>query len=844
MYNKLVYMQKINKVSILMIFFLIIVLMSIFTKAYAQTCTGTSDTSCTYNYAQCNSYPGVKYYINGCEGQPGCTTQVDNTGNAGPCTVQTLSAAGRSCVNFLNNACGACVPNDTYCTGTYLGDEVGTLDPVFSGCDVAYRSGNLACGSLDMKACESGCAQACTTGQTNCTNNCTNTLGYNHCGTVTGTNTCYHNQPQTCNLSPFSVACSQFYNNCDGAAGYTCGGSVCEKTMGGRITDANTGAGIANVAVGLNGTAGSGLDYTDANGNWSIGGLNYQGSFTFSPNNNPGAYGGTPCNQGYLCGTSNPANRTGTVGGSGDCGTSCNFTFTPGEIGGHVYIDYNHNGAKDGGDTGIANVTVSAGGKTDTTDANGYFQINYLNSGTYTVTVTVPTGYGSVTTSKSVTIGPNNLNVALYITPLYKITGNVFNDTNLDLSYEAGTDSAYTTQSSIKITGPVNKTVSTSTGDYDSGQVLTAGTYTVSYNTGTTPLPLGYRFTTPSSWTVTLGDPTGTQTGYMCDKGASPDAGCTNPQNGSIANLNIGVTNENDWSQNICADGRYNEGYSQLVPDTASCGGTSAPYAIIQDAALCPSNPGVLFSGSTDPNYGAGSGASTTGMVVGNSLFPESYNSRIPNTVATSYSFVTTTLQNLSTSATSLTSICPSLTNCVLSEDTPGGVYTTTAADGPVTISVNNADGTTKLGQTNYTFAIGGNLTLASNITLQDGYTAVFTSGGDIHVASSVGETDWTSLTPDLEGLFSADKSFILDAANPLGQQCLANGQPKEKKLNIKGSVAVNAANGGGTIQNNREGCLQDLSCPAITFSVDPLQLLHAPGTLKPPYTYWQELNP
>src|SRR6185312_10984272 len=116
---------------------------------------------------------------------------------------------------------------------------------------------------------------------------------------------------------------------------------------------------------------------------------------------------------------------------------------------------------------------------------------------------------------------------------------------------------------------------------------------------------------------------------------------------------------------------------------------------------ICPNIPGILFSGKLDPQYGQGTGASTSNSVVGNSLFPEFFNYRIPKTSGSSYSFVKTTTNNLLTPAVSLTSICPNLTTCTLSELTPGGVYTTTAADGPVSISVSNIDRSSSLGQKN-----------------------------------------------------------------------------------------------------------------------------------------------
>lgn len=512
-------------------------------------------------------------------------------------------------------------------------------------------------------------------------------------------------------------------------------------------------------------------------------------------------------------------------------------------ISGTVYMDYDHDGSGGTADVGTSGIPVSLGGISTTTNSNGFYSFSNLAPGTYSVSITIPSGDTAVgKTSQSVTVGPNNI-TNFYITPLYTISGTIFNDINLNTKYDTTTETAFTNGSQLTISGPVNTTATASNGVYSTAQNLLSGTYTVSYNTTATPLPSGYRLTTPTSWQVVVGNPASNQSGYMCSTGASPDATCTNPNSGSIANLNFGLTNESAWGQGVCTDIRVDTGYSQQIPSTASCGNTSGPYAIMNNNT-CTTNPGVLFSGSTNPNYGQGTGASTSNYQVGNFLFPETYNDRIPNTSDTSYSFVTTTLQNVATPPTPLKDICPDLTNCVLSEATPGGVYTTSPSDGPVSISVSNTDGTYQLGAANYTFVIGNTLTFTSNLMTQTGYSTTFSAAGDIHVAGSIGETNWQSLSPDLEGFFSTDSNFDIDSANPVGQQCLANGQPNEKKLNILGSVITNAAGKGGSIVNSREGCAQDLSCPTYTITSSPTMILHVSGALKPPYTLWQEQNP
>lgn len=534
------------------------------------------------------------------------------------------------------------------------------------------------------------------------------------------------------------------------------------------------------------------------------------------------------------------------------------------QVTGHVYTDFNHNRTQDTGEPNYtaSSLTVSDGIDTVATDGTGAFTFpRDLVSGSYTITLqTIPVGYQGTVTSQGVTVGPD-ASAALAVTPLYQISGTIYTDVDLSHCYNpaahgctyngvaipAGADSLFTQNSHLVLTGPTNTTVSTTTGVYSTPQSLLSGTYTMTYDTATTPLPTGYRFVGPSSWIVTLGDPTSAP---RCAVGAIPDATCGNPNNGSVSHLDFGLSNETAWPQPLCGDARFDGGYAEQIPSTANCNGTAAPYAVTTNN-LC-SNPGVLFSGTTDPSYGSGLGASTSNRVVGNSLFPELYTYHLPNTSDTSYSFITTTLNNLTATPTPLTSICPNLSNCVLSETTPGGVYTTQASDGPVSLSVSNSDGSYKLGAADYVFNIGGDLSFTSNVILQSGYSASFTSGGNIHVtgvtalgnAGEVGETDWTSMNPDLEGFFTANGNFSIDRVDSAAPVCNNDGSPIDKKLNVVGSVITNAGSAGGSLVNNREGCAEDLSCPAVTFTNSPIQILHASAVLRPGNTFWQELNP
>ena len=829
------------------------------TQTFAQQCTGSSSSACgTQQLASCpidtslNNQPNAPYYY--CQyswgsslagytcnaAYPGgaytceaCVPTPQSCALGGTCITYTVTSGGRA---FTRTSCTLCAPQTD--TPTAPG-----------GCPQGS-------GGYNYNACTSGCTTLCTSGAVNCGACTGGSQPTNTCGYTTGSQTCQHNSPQTCTNSPFGQPCSPSnYNNC--STNYTCPSGAgyqqpCVTNINVHVFSDYNHNGIqdsgepnlAGVSV-LDG--GGNTNTTDSNGNTTFTGKTSGSSYKLTAN--------APA--GYQSSSTDPYTLNLT---SSNGNTTVNFAMAPlFTISGHVYVDYGHDGTQNGTDPSyqVAGLNVSDGTTTAQTDANGNFTFSGMLSGTYTITLqTIPAGYQGVTTSTQVAVGPS-ATTAVGITPLYQISGNIFNDVDQSHCYNPstsgctyqgytnppGSDTLFTNGSHLKITGTTTGTISTtanaSNGVYTTTQTLPSGTYTVSYDTGTTPLPLGYRFVGPSSWQVTLGDPAGSPT---CSPGASPDGKCGNPNNGSVYNLNFGVTNENVWQQPICSDARFNSGYSQPIPSTASCGGTSAPYAIM----ACPSSntTGILFSGNTNPNYGQGTGASTSNYQVGNFSFPESYNYQIPNTSATSYSFVNTSLNTYTGPTTPLKNICPSLTNCVLSEATAGGVYTTTSGDGPVSLSISNVDGTFQLGKANYVFLIGGNLTFTTNLITQNGYSTTFISGGDIHVAGNVGESSWTSTTPDLEGFFSANNNFDIDTAYPAGQQCQANGQPLEKKLNIVGSVITNSGGTGGTIVNNRDGCLQDLSCPALTVTSNPIMILNASGVLKPPYTFWQEQNP
>ena len=113
-------------------------------------------------------------------------------------------------------------------------------------------------------------------------------------------------------------------------------------------------------------------------------------------------------------------------------------TPVPGTINGTAFDDLDGNGARDPGEPGIGNITVSLLNATNTviatttTAADGSYQFTSVVPGTYTVRETDPTGYISTTTNTApITLPPAGTSIANFgDQQLGSVSGTVFNDPN------------------------------------------------------------------------------------------------------------------------------------------------------------------------------------------------------------------------------------------------------------------------------------------------------------------------------------------------------------------------------------------------------------------------------
>ena len=779
-----------------------------------------------------------------------------------------------------------------------------TPTPVPSGTSPCYNAGGTCCSTISPTSFNS-CSKNKTYSSLSCNDptgiyqcyipntptpipppQCNTGVQCGSCGGAPG-NTCYNGNGNqgctytqytgggTCTQVSFNQTCT--INNCNAGQGYTCNAGTCQTNITVHAytdynhTASNNGGGKSGVNVNNNGN----WQTTDSNGNIIYGGLGI-GNYTISEN--------VPANFQATNATSQGVTLTNNVGNA-----TVNFYLTPLYfISGTVYYDANHDLKYDTGDSTYGSGTITiTGGPTKVSpiavNANGTWTTpTNLESGNYTVTYSsssLPSGY-SMTTSNVwyVTVGnpagspacstgglsldascggTNNgsiLNLNFGINYPYQISGYVYNDVNKNYIYDNPPDQPMASQT-ISVTGPTNTTISTdNTGYYTTGQILLPGKYTV---TDTTPLPSGYTYQILNTFIVTVGyNP-------ACSTGGNPDATCGNPNGGSLNNLNFILSDEIAHGGGICTDQRFDNGFNNPLPASPGSGTTCGTYYINgvsynlynYYAEMCTNNNNqpIAYSGATNPFYGtAGGQASSTNLQVGNSTYPKLYSPIQPGVIQTSYEYLIGVAASsgidLTIPARQLSNFC-SLSSCNLPANLPDNIY---VANSDVTLNAY----TFPLDK-NYVFLIKGNLTINGNILIPTGSDAAFAVTGNIYVNPTVGESSMTSSAANIEGLYTTDQSFIInrDTTSPT---CNTDGSPVDLRLNIVGSIVVNAANTGGTFQNNRDFCIDDLTCPIFTTGDEDgnpggarpgagnglTYILNAPQFIMHKNYFFQEVNP
>lgn len=125
----------------------------------------------------------------------------------------------------------------------------------------------------------------------------------------------------------------------------------------------------------------------------------------------------------------------------------------------------------------------------------------------------------------------------------------------------------------------------------------------------------------------------------------------------------------------------------------------------------------------------------------------------------------------------------------------------------------------------------------------------IIAAKGDITIGEEVGTATLTSTATQLDGYFTAQGSIIIESKTPnITDQCTASAVD-DLRLNVGGALVANSlkpfsSTGTGSIQNNRNLCLNNLLYPSLYISSRPDFLTQLTDFYKISYTKWSEVNP
>lgn len=294
-------------------------------------------------------------------------------------------------------------------------------------------------------------------------------------------------------------------------------------------------------------------------------------------------------------------------------------------ISGQVFLDTNRNGSKDIGENFytagvnllLAKITSSTTTNTLTNGTNyDYIFTNNL-PGSYYVNITLPPGYVNTTpVRQSANITNANRTINFGITPLYTITGNVFNDMNKSrikdiISINNPVMEPNITSGIAISRSPASGTlaVNSAAGTYSITNLL-AGTYTVSY---TSALPGGFFMIAPLN-----GPPPQLRltVGPTCPINISLSFGAS-CNNGNIVNANFAISDSIPWMQSYGLNVRIDEGFEDKIPVSP----LYPPYASVADGSSdvvtpTPTSAPVLVASGTFAATSA-TGKTATGLTSG-----------------------------------------------------------------------------------------------------------------------------------------------------------------------------------------------------------------------------------
>ncbi|MBD1889535.1 SdrD B-like domain-containing protein [Coleofasciculus sp. FACHB-SPT9] len=322
--------------------------------------------------------------------------------------------------------------------------------------------------------------------------------------TVTATNPAGFNITTGSNQVPVNLAAGQTVNNVDFGYSQPSGGTIGDRVFNDLDSDGTQDPnepGMSGVTVTLKDANGNVIATatTDANGNYSFTNLP-AGSYTVDATDPAG----------FTLTTGNDPFSVNLAAGQTVNNVDFGYRQPGGKIGDLVFNDTNGNGTQDPGEPGLAGVTVTltgpSGTLTTTTDANGNYNFSNLPAGSYSITVTDPTGF-TLTTSNE----PFNVNLAQGQTISnvdfgFRQTGSigdlVFNDTNGNGIQDPGEPGLANITVTLKnANGTAIATTTTNANGNYTFTNLPAGSYTVEATD-----PTGFTLTTNNDpFSVNLG---------------------------------------------------------------------------------------------------------------------------------------------------------------------------------------------------------------------------------------------------------------------------------------------------------------------------------------------------
>jgi hypothetical protein len=430
------------------------------------------------------------------------------------------------------------------------------------------------------------------------------------------------------------------------------------------------------------------------------------------------------------------------------------------------------------------------------------------------------------------------------IIPLFSISGNVFVDQNKNKLKDTG-EPNYTQDVTGDVSISPNPTGATktapATGAYKFSN-LPVGEYTVTY---TKPIALTnwiITYKTPAEFTVRVGN---TNALPECNTNGN-NAVCDNVSDtstkGNIESLNIGISDSIPWIQSVGGD---ITGVNVTNPDGGALDNPIPSTAIEPYVSLPqPANgtPGIIYLGNSSSfNPGGGQASPYEPPDTDNSppwnwvVTKDSNGYTVRSTqIITSYQSVDSLVRQSNISAPLITSItgCSNLSDCQLPSNIANGIY---KANG--NLSLTGPSYTFPSGK-NFVVLVNGDLNINTQIHVPIGSTVLFSVSGNINVGSTVGTSASDKITTQVEGYYSADKNFTTGGTN--GASC----PDPDLRLNVAGSIVVNASLKGGSFTNQRDLCGGNISYPSFTISERADFILNAADLFKTQRRVWQEIAP